>query len=189
IWLTLLIGHILVTVCPISKRHSGAQFVEGVLEDSGLNMPLVLLNDGYGSESFKQVDEIRRFVGRSERARLDLLASPRTFTELRSFAAKLANPASRLRTLREEVEQMEASLWHRNLWMACHVVPLAYISVSSPGAGCIWTGPYVKREQEACARLRKELTHKKEEIELDIVDEQELRAAQGVSAFLDYMCA
>ncbi|CAN0558176.1 unnamed protein product, partial [Ectocarpus sp. 8 AP-2014] len=118
-------------------------------------MPLVLLNDGYGSESFKQVDEIRRFVGRSERARLDLLASPRTFAELRPFAAKLADPASRLRTLREEVEQMEASLWHRSLWMACQVVPLAYISVSSPGAGCIWTGPYVKREQEACARLRK----------------------------------
>lgn len=34
-----------------------------------------------------------------------------------------------------------------------------------------------------------ELNDKKEEIELDIVDEQELCAAQGVSAFLDYMCA
>lgn len=34
-----------------------------------------------------------------------------------------------------------------------------------------------------------ELSDKKEEIELDIVDEQELCAAQGVSAYLDYMCA
>lgn len=116
-------------------------------------MPLVLLNDGYGSESFKQVDEIRRFVRRSERAPVHL-ASLRTSLEMRDFAARLADPATRLRTLEEEVEELEVSLWHRSLWMACQVVPLAYISVSSPGAGCLWTGPYVKREQEAFAELR-----------------------------------
>lgn len=128
--------------------------MEHVLEDSGLSMPLVLLNDGYGSESFKQIDEIRRFVRRSERAPVHL-ASLRTSSELRSFAAMLADPATRLRALEEEVEELEVSLWHRSLWMACQVVPLAYISVSSPGAGCLWTGPYVKREQEAFAELRR----------------------------------
>lgn len=33
-------------------------------------------------------------------------------------------------------------------------VPLAYVSVSSPGAGCLWTGPFVKREQEAFGEIR-----------------------------------
>ncbi|CAM9321181.1 unnamed protein product, partial [Hapterophycus canaliculatus] len=169
-------------------RHAGAQFVEHVLEDSGLSMPLVLLNDGYGSESFKQIDEIRRFVRRSERAPVHL-ASLRTSSELRSFTARLADPSTRLRALEEEVEELEVSLWHRSLWMACQVVPLAYISVSSPGAGCLWTGPYVKREQEAFAELRMELNDKKGEIESNKVHQEELSAAKGVSAYLNYMCS
>ncbi len=39
-------------------------------------------------------------------------------------------------------------------WWWCWQVPLAYVSVSSPGAGCLWTGPFVKREQEAFGELR-----------------------------------
>lgn len=184
--------------------------MEQVLEDSGLSMPFLLLNDGYGSESFKQVDEIRGFVRRSECAPVEL-ASLRTSAELRLFWERLADPACRLVALEEELRELELSLWHRSLWMACQVVgrkamhalahvlfffelfrwggycikpkvspilrrnasnallnqpfqllsnddlkqvPLAYVSVSSPGAGCLWTGPYVKREQEAFSELR-----------------------------------
>ena len=95
--------------------------MEQVLEDSGLSMPLVLLNDGYGMESFKQVDEIRRFVQRSERAPVHL-ASLRTSAELIQLWQRLADPASRLAALEEEVKELEVSLWHRSLWMACQVV-------------------------------------------------------------------
>lgn len=59
------------------KRYSGAQYVEHVLQDSGLSMPLVLLTDGYGSESFKQVEEIVSFVRRSDRVRVRYASSRR----------------------------------------------------------------------------------------------------------------
>lgn len=95
--------------------------MEQVLEDSGMSMPFLLINDGYGSESFKQVDEIRRFVRRSERAPVEL-ASLRTSTELRQFWERLADPACRLIALEEDLQQLELSLWHRSLWMACQVV-------------------------------------------------------------------
>lgn len=106
---------------PETSRHAGATFVEQVLEDSGLSMPFVLLNDGYGSEAFKQIDEIRGFVLRSERAPVEL-ASLRTSTELRLFWERLADPACRLVALEEELQELELSLWHRSLWMACQVV-------------------------------------------------------------------
>eukprot|EP00752_Nemacystus_decipiens_P004485 g4096.t1 len=170
------------------RRHAGAMFVEQVLEDSGMSMPFLLMNDGYGSESFKHVDEIRGFVRRSERAPVEL-ASLRTSTELRLFWERLADPVTRLVALEEDVRELEVSLWHRSLWMACQVVPLAYVSVSSPGAGCLWTGPYVKREQDSFGELRMELKAKKEEVEVNIVDEDELRAAKGILAYLNYMCS
>lgn len=86
-----------------------------------MSMPFLLLNDGYGSESFKQVDEVRGFVRRSERAPVEL-ASLRSSTELRLFWERLADPVSRLLALEEELQELELSLWHRSLWMACHVV-------------------------------------------------------------------
>lgn len=95
--------------------------MEHVLEDSGMSMPFLLLNDGYGSESFKQIDEIRGFIRRSERAPVEL-ASLRTSTELRLFWERLADPACRLVALEEELQELELSLWHRSLWMACQVV-------------------------------------------------------------------
>lgn len=84
-------------------------------------MPFLLLNDGYGSESFRQIDEIRGFVRRSERAPVEL-ASLRKSTELRLFWQRLADPACRLVALEEELEELELSLWHRSLWLACQVV-------------------------------------------------------------------
>lgn len=95
--------------------------MEQVLEDSGMSMPFLLMNDGYGSESFKHVDEIRGFVRRSERAPVEL-ASLRTSTELLLFWKRLADPACRLVALEEELQELELSLWHRSLWMACQVV-------------------------------------------------------------------
>lgn len=127
--------------------------MENVLHDSGLSMPLLLLDDGYGSHSFGQVAEIRRFVRRSERSPVRL-ASLRTSTELRQFLRRLADPASRQAALREEIQELEVSLWHRSLWMAGQVVPLAYNSVCSPGAEYLWTGPYVARELEAFSQIR-----------------------------------
>lgn len=41
-------------------------------------MPLVLLTDGYGSESFKQVEEIINFVRRSDRVRIRYASSLKT---------------------------------------------------------------------------------------------------------------
>lgn len=71
--------------------------------------------------------------------------------------------------------------------MAAQVVPLAYMSVASMGGGCLWTGPYVKREQAAFAELRSELVDKKEEIEFGLIDEEELRGAQGILSYLNYI--
>ncbi len=110
--------------------------MEQVLEDSGLSMPLVLLNDGYGIESFRQVDEIRRFVQRSERAPVHL-ASLRTSAELVQLWQRLADPASRLAALEQEVKELEVSLWHRSLWMACQVVGWRWKNVGPLVTVCV----------------------------------------------------
>lgn len=147
---------------------------------------MVLLTEGYGTESYNQVDEITGFVRRSERAPVST-PSLRTSNELRHFVSRLADPTSRLEALKQEVDELEVSLWNRSLWMAAQVVPLAYLSVASTGAACLWTGPYVKREQEALAELRREIADKKDEIGYSCVDEEELRAARSLLSHLDYI--
>lgn len=111
----------------------------------------------------------------------------RTSEELKGFMSRLADRASRLDALKQEVEELESSLWNRTLWMASQVVPLAYISVASVGAGFLWTGPYVKREQELSNELRSEIVDKSEEAHYGVVDEEGLRAAQGMLSYLVYI--
>ena len=45
-----------------TERYDGAKYVGRVLEASRLNMPLMLLTDGYGNESFQQVGGLGRNI-------------------------------------------------------------------------------------------------------------------------------
>lgn len=55
---------------------------------------------------------------------------------------------------------------------------MAYVSVTSVGAGFLWTGPYIKREQEEAGRIRLEIRRKQAELEKGIVHEEELELAR-----------
>lgn len=130
------------------------------------------------------MEEILNFIQRSERARVDV-PTCRTSYELRDFVSRLADRSTRLEALKQDVEEAEASLWNRTVWMASHVVPLAYVSVASEGKGFLWAGPFVKREQETCAKLRTAIEKKKEELDKGVVDEERLLSAQNVLIVLD----
>lgn len=56
-------------------------------------------------------------------------------------------------------------------------------------ADCLWTGPYVTREQEALADLRADIVilDGEEQIAFGVVDGEELQGAQSVLSNLDYV--
>lgn len=58
------------------------------------------------------------------------------------------------------------------------VVPLAYVSATTVGVGFLWTGPFVKREQEEGTRIRIMIKLKEIEIEKGMVDDEQLALAK-----------
>lgn len=169
------------------RTMRGERVVEHALEDSGLNMPLLLLTDGYTQESNQQVSQIVDFIRRSERVAVDV-PSLRTSDELRQFLCDLADRDNRLAALRQETLEIEDSLWHRRLLLASHMVPLAYLSATSMGMGSLSTEAYVRREQEEGGRIRGEITRRYEEIEGGKMDEELFKAVRERLSDLDYLC-
>lgn len=119
------------------KRHSGAQYVEHVLQDSGLSMPLVLLTDGYGGESFKQVEEIVSFVRRSDRVRVRYASSRRLgklnistacVSEATVLCAILPSPAS-------------CCLLSGLVWYSCYAIVALFVLLLSNGCRLLLTPP------------------------------------------------
>lgn len=61
---------------------------------------------------------------------------------------------------------------------AFQVVPLAYVSATAAGSGFLWTGPFIKREQEEGTRIRIKIKLKETEMEKGTVDDEQLGLAK-----------
>lgn len=98
------------------KKRGGVDWVDKVLESSGLTMQGRLFMSGHSEQVWQSVKEIVDFARQCPPAQEGAATGLRTYPELNAFVEKLSDSSTRLQALQEETAALKDSVKSKSGW-------------------------------------------------------------------------